>query len=117
MGSNSLFSADHCVNEQKGYRDKVEFSFELTNEAFKQRLVEIYPKLENACFVFMKADKFNKLVELNPGGCCFRCYTPENVFYSERGQGRLYIRKIAESEVMFMTLFISELRTAFCLRY
>ena len=97
----------------------MEFSFELTNEAFKQKLVEIYPKLENACFVFMKADKFNKLVELNPGECCFKCYTPENVFYSERGQGRLYIRKIAESEVraMSMTLFISELRTAFCPRY
>ena len=84
----------------------MEFSFELTNEAFKQKLVEIYPKLENACFVFMKADKLNKLVELNPGGCCFRCYTPENVFYSERGQGRIYIQKIEESEVMFMKLFI-----------
>ena len=77
----------------------MEFSFELTNEAFKQKLIQVYPKLENACFVFMKADKINKLVELNPGGSCFRCYTPESIFYSDRGQGRLYIRKIAEAEV------------------
>ena len=80
----------------------MEFSFELTNEAFKQRLVEIFPKLENACFVFMKADdKLNKLVEINPGGCCFRCYTPQNVNDCEQGQGQIYIKKIAESEVMF----------------
>ncbi len=78
----------------------MEFSFELTHEQFKQKLVEIYPKLENACFVFMKAGKGNTLEELNPGICCFRCYTPKNVYHSERGQGRLYIRMIAENEVL-----------------
>ena len=83
----------------------MEFSLELTTEQFKQKLVEIYPKLENACFVFMKAGKDNTLEELNPGICCFRCYTPENVFHSERGQGRLYIRKIAENEVLFKAIF------------
>ena len=83
----------------------MEFFLELTHEQFKQKLVEIYPKLENACFVLMKASKDNKLEELNPGRCCFRCYTPENVHHSERGQGRLYIRKIAENEVLFKTIF------------
>ena len=87
----------------------MEFSFELTNEAFKQKLIQVYPKLENACFVFMKADKINKLVELNPGGSCFRCYTPESIFYSERGQGRLYIRRIAEAEVKLDMATICEL--------
>ena len=77
----------------------MEFSLGLTNEQFKQKLVEIYPKLENACFVLMRADKNNKLEKLNHGMCCFRCYTPENVYHSARGQRRLYIQKIAESEV------------------
>ena len=94
----------------------MEFSFELTSEAFKQKLIEIYPKLEDACFVFMKGNGII-LVELNPGGCCFRCYTPENVFCSERGQGRLYIKKIAESEVrvhcILMTLFMLQLQFLF----
>ena len=76
----------------------MEFSFQLSHEEFKQKLVEIYPKLANACFEFLKVDSRNTLVEI-PGECCFRCYTPENVFYSDRGQGRLYIQKIAESEV------------------
>ena len=98
---------EHCTKDEKGYSTgEVEFSFELTNEAFMQKLVQIYPKLENACFVFMKADKLNNLVELNPGECCFRCYTPENVYHSEQGQGQIYIKKIEESEVMFMKLFI-----------
>ncbi len=83
----------------------MEFPFTLTNEQFKQKLVEIYPKLENGCFVFMKADKNNKLEELNCGRCCFKCYTPENVYHSERGQGRLYIQKIAESEVLLTVLY------------
>ena len=78
----------------------MEFSLELTNEEFKQKLVEIYPKLENACFVFMKAGKDNTLEELNPGTCCYRCYTPENVYNSKRGQGRLYIQKIPEDKVL-----------------
>ena len=72
---------------------------DLTNEQFKQKLIEIFPKLENAFFVFMRADKTNKLEELNPGWCCFRCYTPENVYNSKRGQGRLYMKIIAEDEV------------------
>ena len=105
-----MFFTEHCTKDKEGHSTKkVEFSFELTSEAFKQKLVEIYPKLENAYFVFMKGEGV-KLVELNPGGCCFRCYTPENVFYSERGQGRIYIQKIEESEVrvhcILMTLFI-----------
>jgi hypothetical protein len=79
---------------------KVEFSFELTNEKFKQELAEIYPRLKNACFVFMIAGKDNALKELNPGRCCYRCYTPEKVHNSERGQGRLYIRIISENEVL-----------------
>ena len=79
---------------------KVEFSLELTNEEFKQKLVEIYPSLENACFMFMKAGKDNALKELNAGVCCYRCYTPENVYSSERGQGKLYIQIIAENEVL-----------------
>jgi hypothetical protein len=78
----------------------VEFSLELTNEEFKQKLGEIYPKLENACFVLMKADRKNKLEELDPGTRCFRCYTPRNIYHSNRGQGRLYIRIIAENEVI-----------------
>ena len=78
----------------------MEFQFNLTNEQFKKKLVEIYPKLENCCFVFMKGDKNNQLVELNPGKCCFRCYTPENVHLSERGQGRLYIQIIPENKVL-----------------
>ena len=77
----------------------MEFPLTLTNEQFKEKLIKIYPKLENSCFVLMKADKNNQLEGLNPGTCCFRCYTPENVYYSERGQGRLYIQRIAESEV------------------
>jgi hypothetical protein len=92
---------EHCVSQ-----DKVEFSLELTNEQFKQKITEIYPKLENACFVFMKAGKDNKLEELNPGRCCFRCYTPNNVYHSDRGQGRLYIRKIAENEVLSNPRFV-----------
>ena len=76
----------------------MQFSFELSNEEFKQKLVHIYPKLEKSCFVFMKADKVNKLVVLNPGECCFKCYTPENVY--QRGyQGRLYIKMTTDSEV------------------
>ncbi len=80
----------------------MEFSFELTNEEFRQKIIEIYPSLENACFVFMKAGKDNTLEKLNRGRCCYRCYTPENVYHSERGQGRLYIRKIAENEVLLI---------------
>ena len=79
--------------------EKVEFPFELTNEEFTRRLVEIYPKLESACFVFMKAGKKGMLEELNSGKICFRCYTPGNVYHSDRGQGRLYMRRIAENEV------------------
>ncbi|XP_028411743.1 uncharacterized protein LOC114534494 [Dendronephthya gigantea] len=89
--------SEHCKN---GNIDgKVEFPLELTNEEFTRKLVEIYPTLESACFVFMKAGKDNMLEELNPGICCFRCYTPNNVYHSERGQGRLYIRKITENEI------------------
>ncbi|CAB4009578.1 Hypothetical predicted protein [Paramuricea clavata] len=87
---------EHCTNPEK---DKVEFSLELTNVEFKQKLVEIYSKLENACFVLMKADRKNKLEELDPGTCCYRCYTPNNIYDSNRGQGRLYIRIIAENEI------------------
>ena len=87
-------SKEYCIAG-----DKVEFSLELTNEEFKQKLSEIYPSLKNACFVFMKAGKDNTLKELNPGVCCYRCYTPENVYSSERGQGRLYIRIISENEI------------------
>ena len=83
----------------------MEFSFELTNEEFKRKIVKIYPRLENACFVFMKAGKDNTLEELNRGRCCYRCYTPENVYHSERGQGRLYIQKIAENEVLLVNLW------------
>ena len=82
--------------------DKVEFSLQLTNEEFKQQLVEIHPSLKNACFMFMKAGKDNTLKVLNPGVCCYRCYTPENVYFSERGQGGLYIRIISENEVTFI---------------
>ena len=85
---------EHCTSD-----DKVEFPIALTNEQFKEKLVKIYPNLENSCFVLMKGVKNNQLEELNPGACCFRCYTPENVYHSERGQGRLYIQKIAESEI------------------
>ncbi|XP_028399724.1 uncharacterized protein LOC114523090 isoform X2 [Dendronephthya gigantea] len=93
---------EHCIKD-----DKVEFTLDLTNEQFKQKLIEIYPKLENAFFVFMKADKTNTLEELNPGLCCFRCYTPENVYNSERGQGRLYLKIIAENEISPCTHGIS----------
>ena len=89
-----ILLTEHCSKDRK-----VEFPFELTNEEFTRQLVEIYPKLENACFVFMKAGKDNALEEINPGTCCFRCYTPGNVYHSERGQGRLYMRRIAENEV------------------
>ena len=78
----------------------MEFLFELKNEGFKQKLAEIYPSLQNACFVFLTAGKDNALTELNPGRCCYKCYTPENVHNSERGQGRLYIRIIPENEVL-----------------
>ena len=80
----------------------MEFSFDLTNEQFKQKIVEIYPILENGVFVLMIAGKDNILNEINPGRCCYRCYTPENVYHSERGQGRLYIRKIAENQVILI---------------
>ena len=90
------FSTEYCTSDDN---EKVEFSFDLSHDQFKQKLVEIYPKLENAFFVLMKADKNNVLVELNHGICCYRCYTPENVYNSERGQGRLYIQIIAENEV------------------
>ncbi len=82
----------------------MEFSFELTNEEFKQKIIKIYPCLENACFVFMKAGKDNTLEELNPGRRCYRCYTPENVYNSKRGQGRLYIRTIIENEVLLIRI-------------
>ena len=78
----------------------MEFSLELTNEEFKQMLVEIYHKLENACFVFMRAGGDKTLQLLNPGTLCYRCYTPENVYHSERGKSRLYIRKIPEDKVL-----------------
>ena len=112
-----MFFTEYCTKDREGRSTKkVEFSFELTSEAFKQKLVEIYPKLEDACFVFMKGEGI-KLVELSPGECCFWCYTPENVFYSERGQGRLYIKKIEESEVrvhcILMILFMLELEFLF----
>ena len=94
-------SLEHCIDDD----EKVEFSFELRNEQFKQKLDEIYPRLENASFVFMKADKNNKLEELNAGKCCYHCYTPENVYHSERGQGRLYIKIIAEDEVCYCSFF------------
>ena len=93
---------EHCTSD-----DKVEFPIALTNEQFKEKLVKIYPNLENSCFVLMKADKNNQLEELNPRTCCFRCYTPENVYHSERGQGRLYIQKIAESEISKCTHGVS----------
>ncbi|XP_028399720.1 uncharacterized protein LOC114523089 isoform X1 [Dendronephthya gigantea] len=93
---------EHCIKD-----DKVEFTLDLTNEQFKQKLIEIYPKLENAFFVLMRADKTNTLEELNPGLCCFRCYTPENVYNSERGQGRLYMKIIAENEISPCTHGIS----------
>ena len=91
----SCFLTEYCVAG-----DKVEFSLQLTNKEFKQKLVEIYPSLENACFMFMKAGKDHTLKELNPGVCCYQCYTPENVYYSERGQGKLYMRIISENEVL-----------------
>ena len=81
----------------------MEFSFDLTNEEFKRKIVAIYPILENSFFMFMIAGKDNILNELNPGRCCYRCYTPENVYHSERGQGRLYLRKIAENQVILIT--------------
>ena len=90
--------AEHC-----SAGEKVEFSFDLTNVEFRQKIVEIYPILENGFFMFMTAGKDNILKELNPGRCCYRCYTPENVYDSERGQGRLYIRKIAENQVILTT--------------
>ena len=87
----------------------MEFSFDITNVEFKQKIVEIYPILENGFFMFMTAGKDNILKELNPGRCCYRCYTPENVYDSERGQGRLYIRTIAENQVILTTLdFLSQ---------
>jgi hypothetical protein len=52
----------------------------------------------------MKAGKDNTLNDLNPGRCCYRCYTPENVYNSERGQGRLYIKIIPENEVLLAKL-------------
>ncbi|XP_028399727.1 uncharacterized protein LOC114523093 [Dendronephthya gigantea] len=93
---------EHCIKD-----DKVEFTLDLTNEQFKQKLIQIYPKLENAFFVLMRADKTNTLEELNPGLCCFRCYTPGNVYNSERGQGRLYMKIIAEKEISPCTHGIS----------
>jgi hypothetical protein len=78
----------------------------LTNEEFKRKLLEIYPTLKNAYFVFMKAGKDNTLNDLNPGRCCYRCYTPENVYNSERGQGRLYIKIIPENEVLLAQLAV-----------
>ena len=93
----SLFT-EHCIAGEK-----VEFSFDLTNVEFKQKIVEIYPILENGFFMFMTAGKDNALKELNPGRCCYRCYTPENVHDTKRGQGRLYIRKIAENQVILTT--------------
>ena len=81
----------------------MEFSFDLTNVEFRQKIIEIYPILENGFFVFMIAGKDNILKKLNPGRCCYRCYTPENVYHSERGQGRLYIQKIVENQVILIT--------------
>ena len=97
---NSIFS---LLTEHSVAGETVEFSFDLTNVEFIQKIVEIYPILENGFFVFMIAGKDNILKELNPGRCCYRCYTPENVYHSERGQGRLYIRKIAENQVILTT--------------
>ena len=39
----------------------MEFSFDLTNEQFGQKIVEIYPILENPFFMFMIPGKDNIL--------------------------------------------------------
>ena len=78
-------------------KQKVHFPFSMTTEEFKIKLVEIYSKLQNQCYLLMRADKSNKLLYLDIASSY---YNPNEIYNSNLGQGRLYIRFAAKTEVM-----------------
>ena len=80
--------------QEKG---KIDFPFLMKTEEFTNKLEEIYPKLQNQCYLLMKADKSNKLQYLDIASSS---YNPKDIYDSNLGQGRLYIRFATETEVM-----------------
>ena len=74
----------------------------MTTEEFKNKLVEIYPKLKDRQFLLMKANESNSLERLNLAPSH---YNAEDIYHSNLGRGRLYIRCVNELEVMISTLF------------
>ena len=91
--------------DEKG---KVEFPFAMGVKEFRNKLVEIYPKLRNECYLLMKADKSNILEYLNIAPSY---YNPEEIYYSNLGQGKLYIRFATVAEVMYLDNEIEKLKT------
>ena len=69
----------------------------MTTEEFTNKLEEIYPKLQNQCYLLMKTDKSNKLQYLDIANSS---YNPKDIYNSNLGQGRLYIRFATKTEVM-----------------
>ena len=69
----------------------------MTTEEFTNKLEEIYPKLQDQCYLLMKADKSKKLQYLDIPSSS---YKPTDIYNSNLGQGRLYIRFATETEVM-----------------
>ena len=69
----------------------------MTTEEFTSKLEEIYPKLQDQCYLLMKADKSNKLQYLDIASYS---YNPKGIYNSNLGQGRLYIRFATETEVI-----------------
>ena len=90
--------------------NKVEFPISMTTEEFKNKLVEIYPKLKDRQFLLMKANESNSLERLNLAPSH---YNAEDIYHSNLGRGRLYIQSVNELEVMISTFFFN-IRLIFC---
>ena len=73
------------------------FPYSMTTKEFTNKLEEIYPRLKNRCYLLMKAAKSNKLQYLNIASSS---YNPKDIYNSNLGQGKLYIRFATEAEVM-----------------
>ena len=78
-------------------KGKINFPILMTTEEFKNKLEEIYPRLKNQCYLLMKAAKSNKLQNLDIASSS---YNPKDIYNSNLGQGKLYIRFATEAEVM-----------------
>ena len=90
------------ISEFLNNETKVEFDISMTVEEFKNKLVEIYPKLQNKQFGLLKADEKSEVLErLNISSSCYR---PEDIYYSNLGRGRLYIRCDSEVSIFQNTI-------------